>query len=508
MEEGRLWSMYHEIVNLRSDKLKTGQIIKRLNISKNTFYRYLKMSPGEFAEFVASFGNRAKKLDEYEAFVRGLLEKHQDFSAPQIQDRLKEAFPAVKVSDKTVYNFVTAVRAKYKIEAKAAARQYQSVDELPYGLQAQVDFGQGKYIAAEGLRRVYFFTMVLSRSRFKFVYFQERPFKTQDAVKAFEMAFEFIGGIPEEIVFDQDRILMKEENCGDLLLTNEFERYVVERKFRLNPCRRSDPESKGKIENVVKYVKYNFLKHREAYSCEDLNEMAIAWLGRTANGKVHQSTFLVPADELLEEVKYLKPFLKFEFEQSIYYSVRKDNLVFYRGNRYTVPFGTYKTPDSNVALREENGVLVFSDSKGIEIARHQIPSTRGKLIRNVNHLRDNTLKVEGSIREAVSWLHDAKLATEFIEKVYKVYPRYIRDHIRLLKKSITLHGVERTSTAMKYCIEKNIFSMVDLISVAEKIKISRLPEETIPQLSGASPARMFGVEKRPLDIYQAVMADE
>lgn len=140
------------------------------------------MSPGEFAEFVAGFGNRSKKLDEYETFVRGLLEKHPDFSAPQIQDRLTEAFPAIKVSDKMVYNFVMAVRAKYKIEAKVAARQYQSVDELPYGLQAQVDFGQGKYIAAEGLRRVYFFTMVLSRSRFKFVYFQDRPFKTAEAV--------------------------------------------------------------------------------------------------------------------------------------------------------------------------------------------------------------------------------------------------------------------------------------------------------------------------------------
>jgi transposase len=86
VEEGRLWSMYHEIVNLRLDKLKTGQIIKMLNISKNTFYRYLKKSPEEFSKFVAGFGSRAKKLNEYEAFVRGLLEKHPDFSSPQIQE--------------------------------------------------------------------------------------------------------------------------------------------------------------------------------------------------------------------------------------------------------------------------------------------------------------------------------------------------------------------------------------------------------------------------------------
>lgn len=508
MEEGRLWSMYHEIVNLKNENLKANQIFKRLNISKNTYYRYLKMSSDDFSEFVTGFGTRAKKLDEYETFVKGLLEKHSDFSAPQIQDRLKEAFPELKVSDKTVYNFVMAIRVKYKIKKMVSGREYQSVEELPYGFQAQVDFGQGKYIASDGLRKVFFFTMVLSRSRYKFVYFQNRPFKSQDAVLAFEMAFEFYGGIPEEIVFDQDKILLKSENCGDLLLTAEFGRYVTERKFRLRPCRRSDPESKGKIENVVKYVKYNFLKHREAFSCEDLNAMAIAWLARTANGKAHQTTFLIPADEMAEEIKFLKPFMKFEVEESNFYSVRKDNVVVYKGNRYTLPVGTYKNPDTRVALKEENGLLVFRSAEGFEIARHSIPATRGNLVRNINHLRDNTLKIEAAIQEAASWFHNPEIAFEFIEKVRKTNPRYIRDQIRLLKKSLTLHGIEKTSTAIKYCLEKNIFSVVDLISVAEKIILSPAPVDALPESSSLAPVRFLGVEKRPLDIYQAVMVVE
>jgi len=79
------------------------------------YHRYLKMSIEEFSEFVSNYGTRAKKLDEYEEFVKSLLDKHSDFSAPQIQDRLIEAFPEISVSDKTVYNFVMDVRKKFKI---------------------------------------------------------------------------------------------------------------------------------------------------------------------------------------------------------------------------------------------------------------------------------------------------------------------------------------------------------------------------------------------------------
>ena len=81
-------------------------------------------------------------------------------------------------------------------------------------------------------------------------------------MEAHEQAFAFYGSLPEEIVYDQDHLLLTSENHGDLILTHEFAKYVEERAFRIHMCRKADPESKGKIENVVKYIKHNFARHR------------------------------------------------------------------------------------------------------------------------------------------------------------------------------------------------------------------------------------------------------
>jgi transposase len=50
---------------------------------------------------------------------------------------------------------------------------------------------------------------------------------------------EYIGGIPEEIVIDQDSTLVVSENHGDILLTKGFTQFKEEMGFRLYVCRAS-----------------------------------------------------------------------------------------------------------------------------------------------------------------------------------------------------------------------------------------------------------------------------
>lgn len=96
---------------------------------------------------------------------------------------------------------------------------------------------------------------VLSHSRYKYCEWQDRPFNSNDMIRIHENAFEFFGGIPEEVVYDQDNLILTSENYGDLIYTQAFSGYLQKRKFRVYMCRKSDPESKGKVENVVGYVK-------------------------------------------------------------------------------------------------------------------------------------------------------------------------------------------------------------------------------------------------------------
>ncbi|MBP1934990.1 hypothetical protein [Ammoniphilus resinae] len=77
----------------------------------------------------------------------------------------------------------------------------------------------------------------------------------------------------EELVYDQDHLIAVSENAGDIILTKEFQSYQQMRKFNVFLCRKNDPETKGKIESVVKYVKRNFSKNRVFTNLEVWNEL-------------------------------------------------------------------------------------------------------------------------------------------------------------------------------------------------------------------------------------------
>lgn len=185
----------------------------------------------------------------------------------------------------------------------------------------------------------------MSRSRQKFVYFSCTPFTSALAVYAHELAFAYFGGKPRRIIYDQDKVLLVRENLGDLILTRTFRAFVNEQHFQPVFCRPADPESKGKVENVVKYVKRNFLAGRTFNSLEVLNTEVLQWLEKTGNGKIHGTTRLVPAEEFEIERKYLLPYYGEPVppkDEPKEYHVRKDNTVRYRTNYYSVPSGTYK----------------------------------------------------------------------------------------------------------------------------------------------------------------------
>ena len=242
------------------------------------------MSEEDYLEYQYNQSTRRKLLDPYEDFVRTRLEDCPEASAAQVHDWLKEHHEDfIEVNEKTVFNFVLWIRNKHGIPKPFSHRDYQQVDQLPYGQQAQVDFGEYKMKTEEGRRKkVYFLSMVLSRSRQKFVVFQDRTFTTDATIEAHEKCFQFFNGIAQELVYDQDKLLLHDENKGNLMLTEGFRKYVHYRGFKLHFCRKADPESKGKIENVIRYVKYNFLRGRMYLDILSLNGEVYDWLYRTA----------------------------------------------------------------------------------------------------------------------------------------------------------------------------------------------------------------------------------
>ncbi len=463
------WIMYHEIQKCNREGMKNAQIASFLVMDKRTVKKYLTMSEQEFNALQEQPPKRHKKLDKYEEFVRMRIEACPDASAAQIYDWLKECYPDfTQVSEKTVYNFVLYVREKHKLLKEFTLREYQQVQELPYGKQAQVDFGEYNMTnASQQRKKVYFFSLVLARSRYKYVFFSEHHFTTESAIIAHEQAFRFIGGYPEQVVYDQDRVLLTDENKGNLILTDGFHRYHSVRPFLLHFCRKRDPESKGKIENVIKYIKYNFLRGRVYFDIHTLNGQAMEWMERTANAKIHAKTHLVPAKEWIIEKKNLKP-LKEAFVPQVdvlSYKARKDNTVGFKGNFYSLPIGTYKGPDTVIFLTQQSEDLIIMGSDKQFIARHKIAHLKGTLVCNNNHYRDVSMAIKELIGQVAARFTDVSKANLYLENIRQQQPRYVRDNMKVIQSICEKYTIGQCDKALQYCIENTIFKASDFESV-------------------------------------------
>ncbi|MGD7007311.1 IS21 family transposase [Metabacillus sp. 84] len=474
--------LYVKIQELHKRKFKVAQIAKELKISRPTVYKYLEMTLEEARAYSVQPHGRKKKLDEYKDWILAWLEEYPHLSGAQIHDWLLERYPDLAVGGSTVRSYVKEIREIYQIEKKVKVRQYEAVPEQPMGKQLQVDWGETKQRTSDNKEiKLHFIAFVMAHSRQKYMEWQTRPFTTKDAIRCHEHAFQFYGGRTEEMVYDQDHLIAVSENAGQLLLTAEFQRYVSERKFKVHLCRRADPESKGMIENVVKYIKGNFADSRVFSDIEDWNQRALQWLHRTGNHQVHQTTKKRPAEVFLLEKQHLQPvssLLSYEstHTQSITRSVSKDNTIRYKSNRYSVPLGTYQTHSENLVFIEVKAgkpqtLIIREQVEGEILAEHEISLEKGKLIQNRSHTRDRSKGINELKQGLISYFTDQRQAGVYLDEISKRYPRYRREHFSIIHEVIQKYSAS-IDAVMTKCMTEGLYSGNDFRDMAHHYHLS------------------------------------
>jgi len=303
---------------------------------------------------------------------------------------------------------------------------------------------------------------------------------------AHEKAFQYFGGIPKIIVYDQDTLFLVNENKGELILTDAFRSYVAYRGFKLHFCRKSDPQSKGKIENVVKYVKYNFLRGRIFINIDTLNGEGMAWLSRTANAKVHAATKEIPHQQWLIEKEFLHPVSEIFTPQEALKSVTvtKVNVINYKGNYYRVPLGTHRGPGTKawIEISDDNRLMIY-DTDNNQIASHQISTRKGQTIGGSHYKRDRSSKIDQLIDQLSSRFEDPDRAKGYFEGIRKIMSRNIRDQALHIEKQIKRFDMDVINRSLIFCIENNIYKATDFESVAEKFHTDKqqpMVEPSIP----------------------------
>ena len=200
-------------------------------------------------------------------------------------------------------------------------------------------------------------------------------------------AFAYLGGVPKQLLYDNLKSVVLRRDAEDVVHWNpRFLDFADVAGFSPQACKPYRPQTKGKVENGVKYVRGNFWPGLHFRDLEDLNTQALAWLNTTANPRVHGTTGEVPFTRLGAEG--LQPADKaFTYDTSVMITRRssKDCFISYEGNLYSVP-AAYARKTLQVKISEAQELVICSDV-GEVLAHHRILLGRQERSVQAEHYR-------------------------------------------------------------------------------------------------------------------------
>jgi len=493
---------YQMILKAKNRGLTINEIARSLGHDRKTVRKYYRMDKEEYLRYRGNAAERGKAFAEYRDEILEVYRNHPNrpVYSSGMYDYLLERHGPLPGSERTLRNYLAYLKASGALP-RGKGREYKPVAPLPYGKQAQLDFGQ----ETTNLGKAYFVVVVLSRSRYRYVAAQATPFTTHDVIGHLLDAFEYFGGVPETLVLDQDRTMLIAENLGDLVTTQAFTEFVAEQGFTLHACRAADPESKGKVENSVKFVKTNFFSSRTFTDFDELRVLLRRWLAR-ANARICQATKLMPLSDFeANEKPMLRPCRASIFRRSgarERRNVDKQSLIAVGGVRYSVP-SEYRLGEVEIELQSER-LLVFDPTSGCLIAEHRVVRDAAAPVTDDAHYTDRGAPLR-ALRDGLLAHHsDSSAWRSFVEGNWNAYHRYYREHARRLER-LCAAGVDRPKleAALARCAGLDLWSAQDLLDayVAEG-GVLEAPRRAFSQPTlGGSRVTPPVVQTRSLDVY-------
>jgi len=268
--------------------LSKAEVAARLGISRRTVYYWANSGQldREIDDEPVRYRPRpavARKVDAFRGIVEMRLSEYPRLSAVRLFDEIKAA--GYDGGYTQLKEFVRQVRPMPPVDPVVRF-------ETAPGHQAQVDFAE--FRLPWGKR--YALVVVLGYSRLLWLQFFRRQTMAV-LMRGLEEAFECFGGVTSELLFDQLKaVIIDDERLdgGRLLENPEFLRFAAHWGFRIRACRPYRARTKGKVERPISYVRQSFFYGRSFLNDDDLNAQALSWMARTANVRLHRTILEAP----------------------------------------------------------------------------------------------------------------------------------------------------------------------------------------------------------------------
>lgn len=358
------------IRDLHHQGLNISQISRTTGYHRNTIRKYL---AAQTLPAPAPRGPRQSKLDPFKAYIQQRIAEYP-LSAARIHREIQEMGFDGKYT--IVKEYIRTIRPRETVQA---VLRY----ETKPGVQAQVDWGECNRIEEDGhSHKLSCFSMILGYSRMRFMEFTLST-DVYTLIQCHLHAFDYFGGYTEEILYDNIKtvILKRALRASDHQWNAKFEDFFSHYGFIPRLCRPYCPQTKGKVENSIGYMKRDFLLGGVFSSLDDMNRQLLQWLNRI-NATPHGTTNEIPFDR--QDQENLKPMTgvpPYPLRREEHRKISREAYVSYRGNRYSVPY-RYAGREAVLEL-QDNQMTVRVGTEAV--CSHMIVPGHARVIREKEH---------------------------------------------------------------------------------------------------------------------------
>ena len=320
--------------------LNKSELARRMNCSRQTINSLLNKQK--------NFNTKEKriypsKLDDFKDLIETKVEKYA-CSAMSIYLLLKSKY-GYSGGYSSVARYVSNFKNEQKVKVTIRF-------ETTPGYQAQVDWKEKLQLVDmhNAPYTVNIFLITLGYSRMKFV---KLTFdRTQTTLfNCLTSAFEFFGGITDEILFDNMKTVVDhaKSDFSNVVINEKFAQFAKDAGFIVRACRAFRPETKGKVEVLAKIMNRLKAFNGEFSTQADLVEI-VDDMNISLNKEIVQGINQRPIDRFEKEKNTLNPvnidILKPYFIRQKEYKVSNESMITYKGKKYSVPtayIGKYVT---------------------------------------------------------------------------------------------------------------------------------------------------------------------
>jgi transposase len=243
------------------------------------------------------------------------------------------------------YTVLTDYLRPRRVQADVVAvRRFETAP----GHQGQVDWGDlGDVTLPDGTHKPlsgFLLTLGYSRALFADISTDQ---KLPTLLRMHERAFGQLGGVPQEILYDNMKTVVLKtltkgtDLRGEICWNPTFHDFARYWGFAPRLCRPYRAQTKGKVESGVSYLRKSFLCGRQAHGLEDLRVQLQVWIAEVAHQRVHGTTYRIVEEAWQEEKSFLQAAVSrapYPLWGEVERQVSRDAYVAYATNRYPAPW--------------------------------------------------------------------------------------------------------------------------------------------------------------------------